>query len=289
MKWDTVAIVGVGLIGGSIGLRLRREGLASHVVGIGRNPHSLRRAKRCGAISTATTDWKKGLANAELVIVCTPVGSIVEHVRRAAEFCAAGALLTDVGSTKDAIVQQLDATLNGSVTFVGSHPLAGSEKTGPEAARPDLFDGKLVVVTPTRRTKTEAVKRIEQFWRSLGARVVRKSPAAHDAALAATSHAPHVIASALAAATPLACLPFAASGWCDSTRIAAGDTQLWLEILLDNREQILQSLDQFERTLSAYRTALQHGDAKKLARLWEAGKQHRESVASSSRTPTNTD
>ena len=168
--WDTVAIVGVGLIGGSIGLALREKGLARRVVGIGRRAASLAAAKRCGAISQSTVDLAQGVRQAELTVVCTPVGLVAGHCRQAAEHCPVEALVTDAGSTKASIVAALGSDLGRGVRFVGSHPLAGGEKTGPAAARADLFEDRVVVVTPARSSREEDLDRAEAFWRALGSR-----------------------------------------------------------------------------------------------------------------------
>lgn len=280
--WDTIAVVGVGLIGGSIGMALRERKLARRVVGIGRRQAGLRKAKRCGAIDESATDVARGVAGAELVVVCTPVERIVEHVRRAAAACPPEALITDAGSTKAAIVTALDGTLpkqsSHDVRFVGSHPLAGSEKTGCENASGDLFQDRVCVVTPSRRTPTADYETIAEFWRALGMNVVRMTPAAHDAALAATSHLPHVVASALAAATRGKHLPLAASGWLDTTRIAAADPQLWRQIFLDNRDNTLKSIDDFQETLNHLRDAIAAGDGPRLERLLARGKQRRDAA-----------
>lgn len=279
-RWDTVAIVGVGLVGGSIGLALQQRGLAREVVGIGHRAASLRRARQRGTVTRTTLDLARGVRDAEMVVVCTPVSDVVERVRALAPHCLPGTLITDVGSTKAWIVQELAERLPVGVAFVGGHPLAGSEKTGPEHARGDLFDGRVTVVTPGPTSRTEEVEAIEQFWSALGARVVRMTPAAHDQVLAATSHATHVIAAALAAATPQAALPLTASGWQDTTRIAAGDPAMWLPILLTNRREVLKALDNFENVLADYRDALRREDAARLMQLLEAGKLIRDAVAS---------
>ncbi len=278
--WDTVAIVGVGLIGGSIGLALQERGLARRVVGVGRRASSLRRARQCRAVTQTTTSLARGVREADLVVVCTPVADIVQRVCEAAEHCPPGAVITDVGSTKWQIVRELGRRLRRGPGFVGSHPMAGSERTGPENARADLLDGRVTVVTPARHTRADDLGRIERFWSALGSRVVRMSPQEHDQAVAMTSHAAHVIATALAAATPPQALPLAASGWRDSTRIAAGDPQLWLQILLANRREVLKALGRFEDVLAACRAALRRGDAARLMQLLDAGKQTRDSVAS---------
>jgi prephenate dehydrogenase len=266
------------LIGGSIGLALRRRNLAERVVGIGRSAASLRKAQRRGAVTSTTTRLAQGVAESELVVVCTPVESIVEHVRAAAGACRPGTLITDAGSTKGRIVSSLDGQLGRDVSFVGSHPLAGSEKKGADFASEELFEDRVVVITPTRRTRKESAQAIEQFWQSLGARVVRMSPEAHDEAVAATSHLPHVVASALAAATPEAQLRLVATGWLDSTRVAAGDVELWTQILVENRDSVLSALDRCEKGLASFRAALTKGDRNRLAALLRAGKERRDAV-----------
>ncbi|MDP6467087.1 MAG: prephenate dehydrogenase/arogenate dehydrogenase family protein [Pirellulaceae bacterium] len=281
-QWDTVAIVGVGLIGGSIGLALRERQLARTILGIGRRSASLRKAKKRGAVMGTTMDLARGVASADLIVVCTPVADIVARVLEVADACPATALITDVGSTKAAIVGQLDKALNtkgdGRATFVGSHPLAGSEKTGPQSARADLFENRAVIVTPARRTPTSAVALIKSLWESVGATVLTKTPQDHDQSVAAISHLPHLLASALANATPSVDLCLAAGGWLDTTRVAAADAELWRQILADNRLHVLKSLDKFEKVLTKYRLALEKDDQNKLLKLLEAGKLHRESV-----------
>lgn len=281
-QWDTVAIVGVGLIGGSIGLALRERGLARTILGVGRRSASLRRAKKRGAVTGTTMDLARGVAQADLIVVCTPVAEIIPRVLEVADACPATALITDVGSTKAEIVGQLDqALVHGGrrrAAFVGSHPLAGSEKTGPEFARADLFENRVVVMTPTRKTAQLAVALTRSFWESLGANVLIETPQRHDQSVAAISHLPHLVASALAAATPPADLCLAAGGWQDTTRVAAADAELWRQILADNRLHVLKSLDKFEKVLAQFRLALETDDQAKLRRLLEAGKQHRESV-----------
>ncbi len=165
---STVAIVGVGLIGGSIGMALRQRKLAERVIGIGRRQESLRAARRVGAVDHTTVDMEKGVAEAELVIVCTPVGRIVEDVRKAAMHCPEGTLITDAGSTKQTIVADLDQGLPRGCRFLGSHPLAGSEKTGAAFARADLFEGRIAILTPTKNTRAEDFDFLEDFWAGPG-------------------------------------------------------------------------------------------------------------------------
>ena len=213
----------------------------------------------------------------------TPVESIAGHVHSAALNAASGTLITDCGSTKAAIVKQIESDLRKSksaVDFVGSHPMAGSEKIGVEHARADLFENRAVIITPTKKTNPEALERITEFWQALGAKVHTFSPTEHDSLVAAASHVPHVISAALAAATPLECLSLVAGGWLDTTRVAAGDAELWRQILSQNRSHVLKALAGFEKVLHAMHAALEQGNDTKLVQLLEKGKRTRDSVGS---------
>ncbi len=282
MVWKSVAIVGVGLLGASIGLALRERRLAEQVVGIGRRSSTLDEAAARGCTTHTTTDLAAGVAAAELVIVCTPVAHIAEHVLDAARHCGPGTLITDVGSTKQHLIERIEREWPGrsDVAFVGSHPLAGSEKTGSAAARADLFAGRLVVLTPTERTDPTAAERVKDFWESLGARTAVQTPDQHDQVLATTSHVPHIVAAALAASTSEDELPFTAGGWADTTRIAAGDPELWRQILCDNQAYVLRSLDNFAKVLAEFRRAVANDDQEQLVRLLAAGKQRRDALGS---------
>ena len=279
-SWDRVAVVGVGLIGGSIGLALRERGLARNVVGVGRHKERLGIAEQLGAVTSATTDWSEGVRNADLIVVCTPVDHVVDHVTQVSRSCGANALITDAGSTKVRICREIESARIESGVFVGSHPMAGSHNSGPEYARADLFDGSLTVVTPTEDTREETIEQIESFWQSLGSHVIRTSPEEHDRAVAAISHLPHVVAAALAASTSQEHTKLAGAGWRDTTRVAAGDAELWRQILGDNRDHILQSLDNFAKVLTEFRDALAADNQTELTRLLEVGKRNRDSLGS---------
>lgn len=279
-EYDTVAIVGVGLIGGSIGLALRERKLAQKIIGIGRRQQSLDVAREVGAIDHGVTNLANGVSQAQLIIVATPVDTIAERVVQVAAACPAGALITDAGSTKGAIVAAVDAGLaarRSGPRFVGSHPLAGDHRTGPEHARGDLLEGRVVVVTPTEHTRPATVTEISGFWQSLGANVRMMKPADHDAALAMTSHLPHIAAIALAAATPTELLPLTAGGWRDTTRVAAADPELWQAIFTANRERVLEAIDRMDKTLGSLRESLEQGDNESLRSILEtAAKRKRE-------------
>jgi prephenate dehydrogenase len=272
-EYDTVAIVGVGLIGGSIGLALRERKLARSIVGIGRRQASLDVARRVGAIDHGVTTIAEGVSRAQLVVVCTPVDTIAERVIQVAALCPPAALITDAGSTKEKIVVAIDAGLSGRRSgprFVGSHPLAGDHRTGADHARGDLFDRRTVVVTPTPATRPAAVTEVSGFWQAVGANVTTMSPAEHDAALAITSHLPHLVAVALAAATPKNLIPLAASGWRDTTRIAGGDPNLWQPIFAANHDRVLEAIDRFSDSLTGLREALEQGDYETLTSILTA-------------------
>jgi prephenate dehydrogenase len=279
-QWDTVAIVGVGLIGGSIGMALRQRGLAKNVIGIGRRQTSLRAARRVGAVSHTTIDLNKGVAEAELVIVCTPVGQIVEHVRQVAQHCTERILLTDAGSVKQPIVEALDAGLARGCRFLGGHPLAGSEKTGAANAAADLFDGRVAILTPTKNTRAEDFDLLEQFWQSLGSVVVQMTPEEHDHALALTSHLPHAAAAALAMTVPEKYFRLAGTGMVDTTRVAAGDPELWRQILALNRNNLLGALEQYGAKLSALHAAIRDDDQDEITRFLTLAKKNRDALGS---------
>jgi prephenate dehydrogenase len=269
----------VGLLGGSIGQALIRRRLAGQVVGVGRRAAALRAARRLGAISAGTTDLARGVRRADLVVLCVPVDQIAPLACAAAHHGPPQMVITDVGSTKAAVCAAIESA--GSVPrFVGSHPLAGSEKTGVEHARSTLLKGRLVVVTPTPATDAAACREVELFWTRLGARVHRLSPAEHDQALAVTSHLPHLAAAAIAAATPEEYLTLTASGWRDTTRVAAGDPTLWRQIVLSNRAHALAALALLDERLAELRAALVRGDAARLEELLNLAKCKRDAVGS---------
>jgi len=279
-RLENVAIVGVGLMGGSIGLALRKLGLAEKVVGIGRRQISLRIARRVGAVTNTTIDLAKGVADAELVVVCTPVGRIVEDVRKVADHAPKGTLITDVGSTKQPIVEALNEGLPRGCRFLGSHPLAGSEKTGPANADAALLDGRVTIITPTMNTRAEDFDLLEEFWTGLGSVVVQMPAAEHDKAMAITSHLPHIAAAALAATVPESLFRLAGAGLLDTTRLSAGDPELWGQILAMNREHVLSALEKYGGTLAAMHMAIRDGNQKELQRILTIAKKARDALGS---------
>lgn len=281
MQIDTLTIVGVGLIGGSIGLAAKARGAAKQVVGVGRDERNLARAEAIGAIDRSSTDLATGVAAADLVIICTPVDRVGRDVLAASEAAPPRAVITDAGSTKGNIVRELAGKLTANrAPFIGSHPLAGSEKKGAAHGRADLFENRLVIVTPTPETDLEAAGVVELFWQKLGARVIRMDPFEHDEALALTSHLPHAAASGLAGVTPIGILSLTAGGFRDATRIAAGDPDLWAAIFEANRDAVLGATDQFLQRMTEFRQAVATGDHAALVRWLAEGKRVRDALGS---------
>lgn len=279
--WQTVAIVGVGMIGGSIGLALKARKLVGRVIGCGRSASSLSEAKRLHAIDEATDDIAAGVATADLVVVATGVASIPGILDAIDTSVRPGTLLTDAGSTKGRIVASWEKRRRSRRgRFVGAHPVAGSHRRGPAAADPHLFTGRVTVVTPAVGTPAADVEQIGGFWSALGSTVYTMPPREHDRILAMTSHAPHVIASAIASATPSEARRFTAGGWRDTTRIAAGDPELWADILLDNAAPVAKALSRIAAATEKMLAALESGDRRRLVSLLTRAKEDRDAVGS---------
>lgn len=281
----TLTIVGVGLIGGSIGLAARQRGLVKHIIGVGRRWESLALAQQCGALDNGTLDLREGVAAADLVVFCTPVDRIAKQILEVAPHCQPGTLITDAGSTKANITSVLEGQLPESIAFVGSHPLAGSEKQGPQAARVDLFEGKLVVVTPTAATSAASLQRVSAFWRALGAEVRFLDPVEHDRTLAVTSHLPHLLAASLSRTLPPDWQAFTATGFRDTTRLAAGDPEVWTAIFRANRPAILDAIHALQHRLKEFHAALTADDPQRISQLLFQAKQVRDALGSGNPPP----
>jgi prephenate dehydrogenase len=281
---ETVAIVGVGLIGGSIAASLRKRGHTGAIVGVGRNQERLAEIRKAGLIDQGTQSLGEAASEADLIVVCTPVDVIPAAVREAATVCRPGTLLTDAGSVKGSICQALLGRLPPQAEFIGSHPLAGSERQGHAHADADLFEGRVCVVTPDAATSPGQLARLKCFWQTLGSAVVELSPEAHDRALAETSHLPHVVAAALAATLAPENRQFAATGFRDTTRIAASDPELWSAIFLANADEVLARLDAYDQRLGDLRTAITNRDAAALKKLLQVAKTAREALRAGTTT-----
>jgi prephenate dehydrogenase len=276
MLFEQITIVGVGLIGGSIGLATRARSAAGYVVGTGRDANNLAKAQALGAIDHGTTNLAEAVAGSDLIVVCTPVDRIASTILAAAPHCDPGAIFTDGGSTKQNIVSAVAAKLPPHLAFVPAHPLAGSEKNGVEHARADLFENRLTILTPLEQDA--AAERVAAFWKALGCRIHVMSPEAHDQALAGTSHLPHAVAAAVSGITPIEWLPLSAGGFRDVTRIAGGDPELWTAIFRANRDAVLTALSRFTSRLDEFRRLLDTGDGAGLQRWLAEAKQVRDAL-----------
>ncbi|MGH7312016.1 MAG: prephenate dehydrogenase [Candidatus Rokuibacteriota bacterium] len=278
-----LAVIGVGLLGGSIAKAARAHGLAREIVGVGRQAARLEPALRDGTLDRTTTDPVDGVRGADVVVLAAPVHTIEQLLATVWPALGADALLTDVGSTKTAIVRTAERLAAGRPpAFVGSHPMAGSEQSGYAVARSDLFRGTTVIVTPTETSAPAAVKAISVFWESLGAgRILLLDPAAHDRAVAAVSHLPHLVACALVDAVERldpAAFDVAARGFRDTTRIAASDPEVWEAIFLANREAMAASTREFLRALAELSRLLDTGDGAALRAALARIKARREAL-----------
>ena len=280
---NSIALIGVGLMGGSIGLAAQSRRTCEQVIGIGRDLDRLSVATEFGAITAATTDLAVGVRDVDLVVICTPSATVADIAREVYKSARPDVIITDVASTKLQIIQDLQPDIQAGMRYVGSHPLCGSHLTGVEAADPNLFRHQKIIVTPAlpRPLATEAkdiVREVVFFWKALSGVPVEMSAEEHDRALAATSHVPHIVASALAGATPFEMLSLVSSGWRDSTRVAAGSVEIWRDILHQNRAMVIDSLRSFSAVVDEFQVALEEENWDQIIKLLEHGKKQRDAV-----------
>jgi len=274
--WNQVTIIGIGLIGGSLGLALKKAGLARRVVGVGHRRASIAEARACGAADETTLDPAAGVRGSDLVVLATPVGRFREVLEKVVPALSSGVVVMDVGSTKGRVVAALEPLIPPPGAFVGCHPIAGSEQRGVAFARADLFRGATCVVTPSSRTPAAAVERVVATWQGVGMTVRTLSPTAHDRLLAEVSHLPHVVAAALVKAISGEAEALAGPGWADTTRVASGDAALWRDILMSNGEEVAGALERFQGILAAFRAALRAGDEARIEALLAESKSRRD-------------
>lgn len=271
----TLALIGVGLIGGSWVLGLRQAGLVSdRIIGCGRSMPNLETALKRGVIDDATTDPRVAVQEADLVVVAVPLGAVGPVLRTVRDDLADGAIITDVGSAKGSVIRDArDALGDRFSRFVPGHPIAGNEKSGAESAFPELFHNRRVILTPTDGTDEGAVDRVAALWRSVGASVAYMSAQHHDEVLAATSHLPHMLAYSLVDTLSRwsdrdEIFTYAAGGFRDFTRIASSDPEMWRDICLANRDGLLEALDRYMTDLDALRGAVDAGDGARLEEVF---------------------
>jgi len=268
-SFERLAVLGLGLLGGSVAWAARERRVAGEVVGCARRSEPLRAARARGLVDRVSTDPAEAVAGADLVVLASPVGAMASLLRAAAPALKPGALVTDVGSVKSVLAETLPGLLPPGVVFVGAHPMAGSHEKGPEHARADLLAGATCVVTPASGNPPAAVARIEAFWSALGARVVRRDAATHDLEVAWISHVPHALAFAFARAlgdAPPDAGEVSGTGFRDFTRIAQSDPELWAEILVANRKAIEGPVARVADRLAELARAIESGDVEEVDR-----------------------
>ncbi len=278
LKFQKAVIVGPGLIGGSIGIFLRKNKIALSVVGVARHKNTLSKALKKGAIDKAQTDLKKAVADADIVLIATPVRALKKIICEIKNSLNPGCIVFDVGSTKREIMLDAQKTLPAHVYFVGCHPMAGSEKAGVEFARADFFKGSVCFITKTKKTEKTALLKVRELWKRLGARCVEINPSEHDKIVASVSHLPHLISAALVNTVPVKHLKFAATGFKDTTRIAAGGVEVWHDIILSNRKAILQQIEKFEAVLKKLKESIVSKRGKQLTRELQQARKKRQSI-----------
>jgi len=284
VHFTQVAIIGVGLIGGSLGMILRRKGLASNVVGVGRRVENLKKAVELGAIDRYVSDPKEGVTGADLVVLATPVDTYDRHLTDWAACLKPGAIVTDVGSVKGRLVEQSERSMPDGVHFVGAHPIAGKEKTGVAAGSDQLFAGARCILTPTKSTNQQALEQVRAMWQETNSIVLTMDPYLHDQILGAVSHLPHVAAFALmnalidirAQVPALDLAGHSGGGLRDTTRIAASSPEMWRDIFLWNRENLVAFIEAYERSLGELKELIRAGDAAGIEKELERAKQERE-------------
>jgi prephenate dehydrogenase len=282
VQFRKITIIGIGLLGGSIGLAARHRKLAGEVAGFVRRAASLKDCEKTGAVDYATTDLLAAVSNADLVILCTPLAQMLPLAKQLLPAIKRGAIITDVGSVKAGIERELESLIQkAGAHFVGSHPMAGGEKMGVLAARADLYANSVCVITPTKKSNASAVRKVEQFWKLLGARVLKLDAAQHDLLVSRTSHLPHVVAATLAnlvlnPASPKTQPQLCANGFRDTTRIASGSPEMWRDIALTNRKNLSQSVDVFVAELKKFQAAFKRGDADEVEKIFATAKQRRD-------------
>ncbi|MCX5707337.1 MAG: prephenate dehydrogenase/arogenate dehydrogenase family protein [Candidatus Omnitrophica bacterium] len=269
-----VAIIGTGLIGGSLGLAIKKHGLAGRVVGVSRHKQSLVLAKGKGAIDqgSLSLDIVKG---ADLLVLSAGVDTIISLAKRISTLVKKNCIVIDVASSKEKIVSSLERIFPN---FVGTHPLAGSEKRGIANASLTLFKDSLCIVTPTKKTQETALRKVKTMWNKINVKTVSLSPKEHDQALAFTSHLPHAVAFSLINSIPNKNFKFASGGLKDVTRIAASDSRIWLEIIFSNRKNILKAIKSFKVELNKIESAIQRKDKASLLKVLKSAKSKRENL-----------
>jgi len=280
-----VAVLGIGLIGSSMAHAMRRGNLASHIAGYTHRAETLERARAVGFADSLHGDAASCVKNADLVVLATPVGTFASLAQEIAPYLKRGAILSDVGSVKNAVIRDVGPHVPEGVHFIPAHPIAGTEQSGPEAGFAELFDGRWCILTPPPGTNAEALETLKTFWRRMGSDVEVMEARHHDLVLAITSHLPHLIAynivgtaDDLQTVTQGEVIKYSAGGFRDFTRIAASDPTMWRDVFLNNREAVLEVLGRFSEDLSSLQRAIRWGDGEALFNLFTRTRAIRRSI-----------
>ena len=278
-----MVIAGVGLIGGSLALACREKGVVSEIIGVGRGEKNLQDAVALKVIDSYTLKIEDAVKGADLVILATPVKSLASLAEEMASSLSPGAIVTDVGSVKGPVVK-IEDLIPPAAHFVGAHPIAGNERSGVKAASPALFKGARCILTPTSKTHPDALNRVHALWEMAGSHVIIMDPARHDRIFAAVSHLPHLVAYALVNTlldlekSEEGVISYSAGGFRDFTRIAASHPEMWRDICLMNRENIIEMLEKYEATIERLKSFIKSGDADALYREFDKAKEVREKL-----------
>lgn len=292
MHWQKITLVGVGLLGGSLGLAIRQRNLAGRVDGYVRRAASIPECEKLGVATTVTCDLSQAVEGADLVVLCTPLAQMSGLTRQMLPALKRGATVTDVGSVKGTVMDELEPLVAAAGGFfIGSHPMAGAEKMGVGSARGDLFQNAVCVITPTTRSPARAVKCLEDFWRLVGGRPMKLSAQLHDELVSRSSHLPHIIAAELANYVLSPALPkeqpqLCANGFRDTTRVASGSPEMWRDISLANRKNLVRVLGVFIEDLQEFQLSLEHGDVKAIEEFFQVAKLRRDQWCSLGSSPS---
>jgi prephenate dehydrogenase len=281
LVFDKVAIIGVGLLGGSVGLALKANGICGNVVGLGRSRASIEAAFEKGAIDEAVDDLSEAASGADLVVVCTPAGSVAGIIAELENVLEEDCIITDVGSTKQAIVDAVEQLPRVGPRFVGSHPLAGSEKKGVQHASANLFDGATVFLTSASLTDPAVAEVVGEMWESFGGRVVELGARVHDRVMAQTSHLPHIVAALLVAGLRTLSEEHGAlvgKGFLDTTRIASSDPEIWADICITNPVEIREALVMLRNDLETFEMYLTEGEYERILDFLRSTKSVRDAL-----------
>jgi prephenate dehydrogenase len=255
---------------------MKKRKLAHKIVGVTQHKESLEKARKRGVIDEGSLSVEESVRATELVILATPIYSIIEIAKSIVKCLSSGCIVTDVGSTKELVVKELEKIFPKDVYFVGGHPLAGSEQRGVDNAHSELFKDSIWIVTKTKKTNLKALSRIKILIEAMGANVLVMSPNKHDEVVSIISHLPHILASSLVNSTSPRYLPLAASGFKDTTRIASSDSVVWRDIYLSNKEKIVEAIERFNFNLSVLKRLIKKGDGKKILQSFRRAKKKRD-------------